>query len=138
MRVTANIRAYPILTCILDLTLMMGVGVYKVAHVDLQSTCVFTNTTSVAAYRGAGRPEAAYYLERLMDVIAAEVGRPPEEVRRRNFIPPDAFPYQTPTGQRYDSGEYNRALTKALEIARYPELRADQRARRERGERVLL
>src|SRR2546421_397618 len=99
MRVTANIGAYPIFTFIPDLTLMMGVGVYKVAHIDLQSTCVFTNTTSVAAYRGAGRPEAAYYLERLLDVIAAELGRAPEEVRRQNFIPPSAFPYKAPTAQ---------------------------------------
>src|SRR3989449_597730 len=106
MRVTADIGAYPVFTFIPDLTLSMGVGVYKVAHVDLQSTCVFTNSTSVAAYRGAGRPEAAYYLERLIDVIAAELGRPPDDVRRKNFIPPSAFPYQAPTGQHYDSGEY--------------------------------
>ena len=102
----------------------MGVGVYKFTNVDLQSTCVFTNTTSVAAYRGAGRPEAAYYLERLMDIIAAELGKPPEEVRRKNFIPPGAFPYATPTGQNYDSGEYDKALTEALELAGYAKLRA--------------
>src|SRR5204863_8503820 len=138
MRVTANIGAYPIFTFIPDLTLMMGVGVYKVAHVDLQSTCVFTNTTSVAAYRGAGRPEAAYYLERLMDVIAAELGRAPEEIRRKNFIPPSAFPYAAPTGQNYDSGEYDRALTKALETAGYTKLRAEQKERVQRGDRKLL
>jgi carbon-monoxide dehydrogenase large subunit len=63
---------------------------------------VFTNSTPVAAYRGAGRPEAAYYLERLIDVVALELGRKPEEIRRKNFIPPSAFPYATPTGQRYD------------------------------------
>src|SRR5205807_11201 len=83
----------------------------------LQSTCVFTNTTTVAAYRGAGRPEAAYYLERLIDVVALDLGKAPEEVRRRNFIPPSAFPYKAPTGQNYDSGEYDGALTKALELA---------------------
>ena len=138
MRVTANIGAYPIFTFIPDLTLMMGVGVYKVAHIDLQSTCVFTNTTSVAAYRGAGRPEAAYYLERLIDVIAAELGRAPEEVRRRNFIPPSAFPYKAPTGQNYDSGEYDRALTKALELAGVAKLRAEQKERLQRNDRHLL
>jgi carbon-monoxide dehydrogenase large subunit len=138
MRVTANIGAYPIFTFIPDLTLMMGVGVYKVAHVDLQSTCVFTNTTSVAAYRGAGRPEAAYYLERLMDVIAAELGKSPEEVRRKNFIAPGAFPYAAPTGQNYDSGEYDRALTKALEIAGVTKLRAEQKERLQRNDRRLL
>jgi len=138
MRVTANVGAYPVFTFIPDLTLMMGVGVYRIPAVDLQSTCVFTNTTSVAAYRGAGRPEAAYYLERLIDVIALELGKAPEEIRRRNFIPPSAFPYQTPTGQKYDSGEYDRALTKALEVSRYAALRAEQTERRARGDRSLL
>jgi carbon-monoxide dehydrogenase large subunit len=138
MHVVANIGAYPVFTFIPDLTLMMGVGVYRIPHVDLRSTCVFTNTTSVAAYRGAGRPEAAYYLERLMDVIALELGKTPEEVRRRNFIPPDAFPYQAPTGQRYDSGEYDRALTTALRVARYDELRREQQARLERHDRTML
>jgi aerobic carbon-monoxide dehydrogenase large subunit len=138
MHVVANIGAYPIFTFIPDLTLSMGVGVYKVANVDLRSTCVFTNTTPVAAYRGAGRPEAAYYLERLMDLVAAELGKTPEDVRRRNFIAPGAFPYQAPTGQLYDSGEYDRALTKALELAKVDTLRKEQRQRLERGDRHLL
>jgi carbon-monoxide dehydrogenase large subunit len=138
MRVVANVGAYPVFTFIPDLTLMMGVGVYHVKHVDLRSTCVFTNTTSVAAYRGAGRPEAAYYLERLVDIVAAELGKAPEEIRRKNFIPPDAFPYTTPTGQPYDSGEYDRALTKALQISSYAKLRAEQRERRQRNDRTLL
>ncbi|HET7378573.1 MAG TPA: xanthine dehydrogenase family protein molybdopterin-binding subunit, partial [Gaiellales bacterium] len=111
MHVVANIGAYPVFTFIPDLTLFMGVGVYKVKNVDLKSTCVFTNTNTVAAYRGAGRPEAAYYLERLIDLVAADLGKPPEEIRRKNFIPPGDFPYATPTGQNYDSGEYDRALT---------------------------
>jgi carbon-monoxide dehydrogenase large subunit len=99
---------------------------------------VFTNTTPVAAYRGAGRPEAAYYLERLMDLIAAELTLTPEAVRRKNFIPPDAFPYQAPTGQRYDSGEYDRALTKALGVARVEELRKEQKRRIDGNDRELL
>jgi carbon-monoxide dehydrogenase large subunit len=138
MHVMANIGAYPIFTFIPDLTLMMGIGVYHVKDIELKSTCVFTNTTSVAAYRGAGRPEAAYYLERLVDLIALELGLPPEEVRRKNFIPPSAFPYQAPTGQHYDSGEYDRALTKALQISNYAGLRAEQKARLGRGDRKLL
>ncbi len=138
MHVIADLGAYPIFTFIPDLTLMMGVGVYGVENVDLRNTCVFTNTTSVAAYRGAGRPEAAYYLERLVDCIAAELGKPPEEIRRKNFIRPDAFPYAAPTGQKYDSGEYDRALTRALELARHDELRAEQRRRVEGKDRRLL
>src|SRR5215813_13298846 len=138
MHVVADIGAYPIFTFIPDLTLMMGVGVYRVENVDLSNTCVFTNTTPVAAYRGAGRPEAAYYLERLVDCIAAELGKPPEEIRRKNFIPPAAFPYAAPTGQRYDSGEYDKALTRALQIARYDALRTEQRERLEKKDRRLL
>jgi carbon-monoxide dehydrogenase large subunit len=138
MHVIADIGAYPIFTFIPDLTLLMGVGVYKFTNVDLKSTCVFTNSTPVAAYRGAGRPEAAYYLERLADVIAHDLGKPPEEIRRRNFIPPGAFPYTTPTGQKYDSGEYDRALTKALELAHYQKLRNEQKERLDRNDRLLL
>ena len=138
MHVIADIGAYPIFTFIPDLTLLMGVGVYTFTDVDLKSTCVFTNSTPVAAYRGAGRPEAAYYLERLVDVIAQDLGKPPEEVRRRNFIPPAAFPYTTPTGQKYDSGEYDRALTKALELSHYQKLRNEQRERLDRNDRMLL
>src|SRR5256886_1655084 len=138
MRVTANIGAYAVFTFIPDLTLMMGIGVYKIPNIDLQSTCVFTNTTTVAAYRGAGRPEAAYYLERLIDVVALDLGKAPEEVRRRNFIPPSAFPYKAPTGQNYDSGEYDGALTKALELARYADLRREQHGRIAGGDRHML
>jgi carbon-monoxide dehydrogenase large subunit len=138
MRVTADVGAYPVFTFIPELTLFMGIGVYHVKNIDLKATCVFTNSTSVAAYRGAGRPEAAYYLERFIDIIAAELGLAPEAMRRKNFIPPSAFPYAAPTGQNYDSGEYDRALTKALDIAGLPALRAEQTRRVERGERTLL
>jgi len=138
MKVTANIGAYPVFTFIPDLTLFMGVGVYKVKNVDLHSTCVFTNTTTVAAYRGAGRPEAAYYLERLIDIVAAELGKSPEEIRRKNFIPPGDFPYATPTGQNYDSGEYDRALTKALGMAGVDKLRREQKDRLAANDRTLL
>src|SRR5438874_3543403 len=138
MRVTANIGAYAVFTFIPDLTLMMGIGVYKIANIDLQSTCVFTNTTTVAAYRGARRPEAAYYLERLIDIVAAELGKSPEEIRRKNFIPPGDFPYATPTGQNYDSGEYDRALTKALGMAGVDKLRREQKDRLAANDRTLL
>jgi carbon-monoxide dehydrogenase large subunit len=138
MHVFANVGAYPIFTFIPDLTLMMGVGVYRIANIDHRTTCVFTHTTPVAAYRGAGRPEAAYYIERIVDMVAAELGLAPDAIRRKNFIPPDAFPYAAPTGQRYDSGEYDRALTRVLEVSGYAKLRAEQKARRDRGERRLL
>lgn len=133
MRITADIGAYPMAPGIPDLTTAMGIGVYKIPNIDLEVRAVHTNTTPIAAYRGAGRPEAAYYLERLMDVVAAELDLDPAQVRRTNFIPPEAFPYKTPTGITYDSGEYNKALTKALEVARYDELRAEQQARIQGG-----
>ncbi|WP_298819557.1 xanthine dehydrogenase family protein molybdopterin-binding subunit [Chloroflexus sp.] len=138
MQIVADLGAYPLAPGLPDLTTAMAIGVYKIPAVDLEAICVYTNTTPVAAYRGAGRPEAAYYIERLMDLIAAELGMDPAEVRRRNFIPPDAFPYKTPTGLTYDSGEYDRALTKALTLANYEQLRAEQVARRARGDRMLL
>lgn len=137
MRVTADLGAYPLAPGLPDLTTAMAIGVYKIPNVDLEATSVYTNTTPVAAYRGAGRPEAAYYIERLMDCIAAELGLDPVAVRRTNFIPPEAFPYKTPTGLTYDSGEYDRALTKALAISRYDDLRREQAARRAAGGKAL-
>ncbi|WP_448539356.1 xanthine dehydrogenase family protein molybdopterin-binding subunit [Roseiflexus sp.] len=140
-RVIADLGAYPVSAGIPDLTGMMAVGVYRIPAVDYEITCVYTNTTPVAAYRGAGRPEAAYYIERLMDTIALELNLDPVDVRRRNFIPPDAFPYKTPVGPTYDSGNYDKPLTKALEVGRYTDLRAEQQQRlaaRAAGERVPL
>jgi carbon-monoxide dehydrogenase large subunit len=138
MRITADIGAYPLAPGLPDLTTAMGIGVYKIANIDLEVRAVHTNTTPVAAYRGAGRPEAAYYIERLMDVVAAELSLDAAEVRRANFIPPEAFPYKTPTGITYDSGEYNKALSKALEVAEYDKLRAEQQARLQNGSLPLL
>jgi carbon-monoxide dehydrogenase large subunit len=137
MRIIADLGAYPLAPGLPDLTTAMAIGVYKIPNVDLEATTVYTNTTPVAAYRGAGRPEAAYYIERMMNCVAVELGLDPAAVRRANFIPPDAFPYKTPTGLIYDSGEYDRALTKALEVARYDELRAEQARRRESGGPLL-
>ena len=138
MRVVADLGAYPVAPDIPESTGVMAIGVYNIPAVDLEISCVFTNTTPVAAYRGAGRPEPAYYLERLVDLIAHDLGLDVVAVRRRNFIPPEAFPYKTPTGKLYDSGAYDLALTKALEIADYPALRAEQRQRIERGDERLL
>jgi aerobic carbon-monoxide dehydrogenase large subunit len=138
MHVVADIGAYPVAPDIPESTGIMAVGVYAIPAVDIEIQCVFTNTTPVAAYRGAGRPEPAYYIERLVDIIAAELDLDPVEVRRRNFIPPEAFPYKTPTGKFYDSGAYDTALAKALEIADYSALRAEQRRRGEQGDDRLL
>ncbi|MBA2361932.1 MAG: molybdopterin-dependent oxidoreductase, partial [Chloroflexia bacterium] len=138
LRVLADLGAYPAAPGLCELTGRMATGSYNIPAVDLEAVTVFTNTTPVAAYRGAGRPEAAYYIERLMDLVADELGMDPVDVRRKNFIPPDAFPHTTATGELYDTGEYDKALTKALEIANYPALREEQRARRsENSDRLL-
>ena len=137
-RIVADIGAYPQAPFIPELTGQMAVGVYAIPTVDIEIACVFTNTTPVAAYRGAGRPEAAYYIERLIDLVAHDLSLDPAEVRRKNMIPPASFPYRTPTGQLYDSGEYDRALTKALQIAGYPALRAEQAQRRAHPGQPLL
>ena len=113
-------------------------GPYQVKAVDSEVVGVFTNKVPTAAYRGAGRPEATYILERTMDRIAHELNLDPPEVRRRNFIAPDAFPYQTVTGLNYDSGNYQVALDRLLELADYPGWRAKQRERRAAGSSVLL
>jgi aerobic carbon-monoxide dehydrogenase large subunit len=132
-KITGNIGAYPLAAGLPVLTAQMAIGTYKIANIQIDVTCVHTNTMSVAAYRGAGRPEACYYIERIMDSVADATGVDPVEVRRKNFIPPDAFPYKTPTGLTYDSGEYERSLDKLLEIADYTGLRAEQAKLRQQG-----
>ncbi len=116
-----------------NFTIMMSCGCYEIPAVQGKIDAVFTNTMAVSAYRGAGRPEAAYYIERVMDLIADETGIDPAEVRRKNFIPPEKFPYTTTVGERYDTGEYDKALTKALEISNYSELRKKQEDARKDG-----
>lgn len=95
----------------------MTTGCYDIAEARVDVQVVVTNTVPVDAYRGAGRPEAAYLIERLMDKAARELGLQPDEIRRRNFIRPERFPYRTPTGREYDSGEYERLLNAAMERA---------------------
>jgi carbon-monoxide dehydrogenase large subunit len=108
-------------------------GQYKMKSIYVHVTGVFTNTTPVDAYRGAGRPEATYVLERLMDTAAREMNIDPAELRRRNFIPPDAFPYETPVVLQYDSGNYEPALDKALQMINYKKLREEQKKARDQG-----
>ena len=113
-------------------------GAYQVQAVDSEVVGVYTNKVPTAPYRGAGRPEAAYIMERTMDRIAHELNIDPAEVRRRNFIPQEAFPYSTVTGVTYDSGNYRDALEKALELADYSGWRAKQREQREIKSKKLL
>jgi carbon-monoxide dehydrogenase large subunit len=117
---------------------MMLSGVYAIPRIDYRADSVVTNTTPISAYRGAGRPEAASLIERAMDLLARRLGIDPVELRRRNFIQPDAFPLKTTAGADYDSGEYAKSLDRALELAGYEELRRDQAERRARGDRLLL
>ncbi len=98
-------------------TLLSGQYVLPAIYAEVDG--IFTNTTPVDAYRGAGRPEATYVLERLVEKAARELGIDPAELRRRNFIPRDAFPYETPVGSVYDTGDYEASLDKALEEADY-------------------
>ncbi len=120
------------------LTMLMASGVYDIPHVGAAYRSVVTNTTPVAAYRGAGRPEATAAIERAMDDFAAEIGMDPAEVRRRNLVAPEKFPFTTATGAVYDTGEYAAALDKVLAAAGYAGLRAEQARRRERGDTVQL
>jgi aerobic carbon-monoxide dehydrogenase large subunit len=115
-------------------TRYMASGVYRIARVEVAWECAVTNTTPVAAYRGAGRPEATAMVERAVDLLAARLGIDPADLRRRNLIPARAFPYTTATRARYDSGDYQGALDRVLETAGYHDLRAEQAARRQRGE----
>ena len=119
-------------------SLRMLNGPYKLKAIDSRMVGVYTNKVPTAAYRGAGRPEAAYILERTIERIAADLGMDPAEVRLRNFIPPEAFPYNALTGIQYDSGNYAAALKKALEIANYKEWRTRQQARRKEQSNKLL
>ncbi|WAL63196.1 xanthine dehydrogenase family protein molybdopterin-binding subunit [Amycolatopsis cynarae] len=138
LEVVQDAGAYPRATFLPTLTELMASGVYHFPKVEAASRAVVTTTTPIAAYRGAGRPEATAAIERGIDLFAAEIGLDPAEVRRINFIRPEEFPYRTPTGANYDSGQYEQALDKVLEAAGYDELRAEQRRRREAGEKVAL
>ncbi|WP_219416375.1 xanthine dehydrogenase family protein molybdopterin-binding subunit [Pseudonocardia nigra] len=137
--VLADAGAYPRLGMFLPFfTRMMAPGVYDIPKVESRARTVVTTTTSTGAYRGAGRPEATAAIERAMDLFAAEIGKDPAEVRRRNVVAPEKFPFKTKGGAVYDSGEYAKAIDRVLEAAGYAELRAEQATRRERGDTVQL
>ena len=131
--------AYPLFGCSLPrFTQRMASGSYRIPRIDFRWQAVATTTTPVDAYRGAGRPEAAFSVERIIDVLAAELDMDPTEVRRRNFIRIEDFPFVTATGERYDTGDYHAALDLALKTAGYEELRTEQARRRADGARHQL
>ncbi len=125
----ANLGAYQTLFSAAVPTFLYGTlcnGVYKLPAVHVAVKGVMTNTVPVDAYRGAGRPEATYAIERTVDAMAHELGMDPAEFRRINFIQENEFPYQTPVALVYDSGNYEPALDKAMNMMKYPDLRAEQ------------
>jgi carbon-monoxide dehydrogenase large subunit len=113
-------------------------GAYDIPVIHLSADIVFTNKAPTDAYRGAGRPEAAYLIERAMDLVAHALGKDPAEVRKTNFIQPDQFPYKSAAGAVYDTGDYEPALAKAMSMIGYDELRAEQARRRASGEGKLM
>jgi aerobic carbon-monoxide dehydrogenase large subunit len=135
LKITANLGAYhQLLTPVIPtLSLLMAPGCYAIRNITAEVVGVFTNTMSTDAYRGAGRPEAAFFIERAIDLVAQRLGLDPADVRRRNFIAPDAFPYATATGLTYDSGDYATTMEKALLLADYAGLRKKQAELRKQG-----
>lgn len=113
-------------------------GAYDIPAIHLSADIVFTNKAPTDAYRGAGRPEATYAVERAMDLVARELGKDPVEIRRINFIKPDQFPYKSAAGAVYDTGDYVPALEKAMDIIGYQSLRAEQAQKRANGNGKLM
>jgi aerobic carbon-monoxide dehydrogenase large subunit len=140
LKLIADIGAYNMIltAAIPTLTMLMLNGTYDIPAVRAELTEVFTNKTPTDAYRGAGRPEASYFVERAMDMLAHELGMDPADVRRKNFIPKDAFPFATQMGAVYDSGDYDAALDLALKNAGWDQLKAERDAAREEGRVVGL
>jgi carbon-monoxide dehydrogenase large subunit len=137
--IDADVGAYPHTgTLVPSMTGWVLSGPYRIPRIHARVRAVVTNATPTASYRGAGRPEAAFALERLVDKLARRLGRDPVSVRLDNYIPPEEFPYSSPTGAVYDSGNYASAMQNALDLAGYKELRAEQARRRSAGSGKLL
>jgi aerobic carbon-monoxide dehydrogenase large subunit len=136
--ILADMGAYPIGAYLPPTTRTMLPGAYRIPKVASRGRSVVTTATPVAEYRGAGRPEATASIERAMDLLAAELRMDPVELRRRNLIPPEDFPFESAVGSTYDVGEYERALDEALRMVGYADLRAEQAERRARGDRLAL
>jgi aerobic carbon-monoxide dehydrogenase large subunit len=137
--VVQDVGAFPLIGAFLPaMTQRMTTGVYHLDNVGFTGVSVVTNAVSTTAYRGAGRPEAAVAIERMVDRFAAEIEMDSTEVRRRNYVPRFTEPYTTGIGSVYDVGDYAESLDRAVETARYDELRAEQARRRVAGDRVAL
>jgi carbon-monoxide dehydrogenase large subunit len=134
----ADMGGYPVGAFLPTTTNEMLSGPYTIPRIASRGRSIVTNSTPIFAYRGAGRPEATALVERAMDLVAAELGTDPVAVRRKNLIPSDRFPYTTATGTKYDVGDYQRSLDLALGMAGIDGLRAEQEARRARGDHLLL
>lgn len=136
---TQDAGAYPVYGAYMpNFTQRMASGPYDIPRIEFRWRSAVTNTTPVHAYRGAGRPEATVDLERIIDMLAADLDLDPAEVRRRNFIRPEQFPHTTATGELYDSGDYAAALDRALELVDYRSVRDEQQRRRGAGDRLQL
>jgi aerobic carbon-monoxide dehydrogenase large subunit len=133
MHVVQDLGGFPRGTDLAELTGRMSSGCYDIPALEFRSRSVYTNKMALGAYRGAGRPEAAYYVERAIDLLADAAGLDPVEVRRRNFIAPFENSYTTASGERYDTGDYAKALDYAIEVSGYEALRAEQAAARRNG-----
>ncbi len=133
MHVVQDLGGFPRGTDLAELTGRMSCGCYDIPALEFRSTSVYTNKMALGAYRGAGRPEAAYYVERAMDLLADEAGLDPVEVRRINFIPPFDNGFTTNAGEKYDTGDYEKPLNRALELADYAGLREEQAEARKAG-----
>jgi aerobic carbon-monoxide dehydrogenase large subunit len=140
MRLIADIGAYNMLltAAVPTLTMLMANATYDIPAIRTTLTEVFTNKTPTDAYRGAGRPEATYFVERAMDMLARELNMDPADVRRKNFIAADKFPFQTQMGAVYDSGDYAKALDTALLHSKWNELKKERDAAKAQGRLVGL
>ena len=108
-------------------------ALYDIKHIDISARCAFTNTITTAPYRGAGRPEANYVLERVVEEAARVTGIDPAKLRRRNLVPKSAMPYKTAVGTTYDSGDFAPILDKALALADYDGIKKRRREAKKRG-----
>jgi carbon-monoxide dehydrogenase large subunit len=140
LRLIADVGAYNFLftAMIPTLTMLMANATYNIPAIRVTVTEVFTNKTPTDAYRGAGRPEATYFVERALDMLARELKIDPADVRRKNFIRPDQFPFATQMGAVYDSGDYEKALDLALKNAGWDQLKKDRDAAKKDGRLVGL